>query len=103
MGQALRKTAAVGRRPVLHRARRSRERGALAETERETCEEQRCETIHEAGRDGGHGPDYAAPEQRLARSEAIADPAADHLEQEIGIGEGGEDEAELGVRQRELL
>ncbi|MHC2577069.1 hypothetical protein ACVMHR_001808 [Bradyrhizobium diazoefficiens] len=103
MGQALREATAVGRRPVLHRARRGRERRALAEAEREARDEQPGETVDEAGHDGRGRPDHAAPEQRLARAEMITDPAADHLEQEIRIGESGEDEAELGVRQAQLL
>jgi len=33
----------------------------------------------------------------------IADPAADHLEDQIGIGEGGKDQAELGVGEEKLF
>jgi len=87
----------------LHRARCRREGRALAEAEREARDEQCGKTVDEAGRDGRRRPDHAAPEQRLARPETIADPAADHLEQQIRIGEGREDEAELGVREAQLL
>ena len=73
----------------------SRPRRSRAARARRTARE----AAGEAGRDRGGGPDQAAARTASARPEAIADPAAEDLEQQIGIGEGGEHEAELGVRQ----
>ena len=56
-----------------------------------------------AGHDGRGRPDQAAPEQRPARTEMVSDPAADHLEQQIGIGKGREHQAKLGVAEMEFL
>src|SRR6266436_8756950 len=59
--------------------------------------------MHEAGHDGGARPDHAAPEQRPARPEAVTDPAADHLEQQIRIGEGRKHQAELRIGETQFL
>jgi hypothetical protein len=37
-----------------------------------------------------------------ARPEAVAHPTADHLEEQIGISEGGKDQAELRVAETEF-
>ena len=101
--QTLGEAPAVRRRPVLHRARCGWKRRALAEAERHARNEQRDEPGDKAGHDGRGRPDQAAPEQRPARTEMVADPAADHLEQEVGIGKGREHQAELGVGEMEFL
>ena len=66
-------------------------------------EEQRHETAGEAGQDGRRRPDQAAQEQRAPRTEAIADPAAEDLKEQIRIAERRLQEAELRVRQPELF
>src|ERR1700692_2918797 len=44
----------------------------------------------------------AAADQSPPCTEAITEPAAGHLEHEIGVAEGGEGQAQLGVRQSEF-
>ncbi len=58
------------------------------------------EALGESASAGGrHAPDQTAEEERAARPETIADPAAEHLKQQIGIGEGRKHKAKLGIRQ----
>ena len=45
----------------------------------------------------------AAGDQRAARAEAIADPAADDLEDQVGIGEGRKHQADLRFAKIEVL
>lgn len=103
MGEALGEATPVGGRPVLHGARRRRKGCSFAETKRDARNEQRQQAGHEAGRDGGERPDQPAPEQGLARPKAVSDPAADYLEQQIGIGKGREYQPELRVAQTEFF
>ena len=99
---ALREAAAAGLDPMLHGARRGRQRRADAKAHQHAPEEERGEPGGEAGQDGRARPDEAGDEERLARAEFVGGHAADDLEQQIGIGEGGEDEAGIGRGQAEL-
>jgi hypothetical protein len=102
VGDALRETALGGRCPVLHRAGGGGEGGAFANAHQHAHQEERHQPVDKAGQHRGQGPDHAAPEQRLAGAEAVAHPTAEHLENQIGIGEGREDQAQLGVAEAEL-
>jgi hypothetical protein len=84
------------------RARRGRKGGALAEAEGETRRQQRDEAARRTGHHRRGADDEAADAQRAAGAEAVAEPAADELEQRVRIGEGREDKAELGVAEAEL-
>ncbi len=102
MSDALRKPAARGGRPALHRARRYRKRRALTDTEQNAHEEEAGHSAGEPGQDRRAGPDQTAGEQRPARSESIAYPPPEHLEREIGVTEDREDQAILRGRQGQL-
>ena len=86
----------------LHRAGGDGKGRAFAEAEEDTDEEQRSETASESGQNRGPGPDHPADEQRASRTHSIAKPSAEHLKQDIRIGEGREDKSELRVRETEL-
>jgi hypothetical protein len=75
----------------------------FADPDQKTAEEQRHQTAGESGQDGRRRPDQAALEQCAPRAEAIADPAAEDLKEQIGIAERRLQEAELRVRQPELF
>ena len=103
VGDALREAAAAGLDPMLHGARRGRQRRADAEAHQHAPEEERGRSPGgETGQDGRARPDEAGDEERLARAEFVGGQAADDLEQQIGIGEGREDEAGIGGGQAEL-
>src|SRR5258707_15899130 len=59
--------------------------------------------MDKAGHDGCARPDHAAPEQRPARPEPVTDPTADHLEQQIRIGEGRKHQTKLRVAETQFL
>ena len=103
MRDALRKAAPYRTRPALHRARRHREGGALADAQHHAHEKQREESAGESRQDGRARPDQATDEERPPWTEAIADPPAEHLKQQIWIGERGEDKAKLKIIQPELV
>jgi len=100
--EALRDAALRSGRPVGHGAGGGRERGAFSQTEQHPRREHRRESAGEAGQDRRAGPHQRAEQQGAARAEAVAEPAADDLEHEIGIGEGGKHQAHLGVAEREF-
>ena len=103
VGDPLCEPSALDRRPALHRARRDRKRRAFADAEEHPHQEQRHEPAGEAGQDRRSCPDETAHEERPARPEAIPDPAAEHLKEQIRIRKCGKDEPELRVGERELL
>ena len=100
--EALREAAAIGRRPALHRSRRDRKRCAFADPEHHPHQKEHHQAAGGAGENCGGGPDHAADEEGQARAETIADPAAEHLEEQVRIAERGEDQPEPRVRQRQL-
>ena len=100
--EALCEAAAIGRRPALHRSRRDRKRCAFADPEHHPHQKEHHQAAGGAGENCGGGPDHAADEEGQARAETIADPAAEHLEEQVRIAERGEDQPEPRVRQRQL-
>src|SRR5205085_9027045 len=79
--EALREAAPRERRPVLHRTRGDRERGALAAADEHAAEKERRESAGDAGEDRRRRPDQSAEEQRAPRPESIPDPPTEDLEQ----------------------
>jgi len=103
VGQPLREPPASERRPVLHRARRDREGRAFADPDQKAAQEQRHQAARESGQDRRARPDEAAQKQGPPRPESIADPAAEDLEEEVGIPECRLQKAELDVREPQFL
>ena len=69
---------------------------------RRRTDEQRHQAAGKTGEDRRRRPDQPAQEQRAPGAEAVADPAAENLEDQVGIAERRLEEAELRVREREL-
>jgi len=100
--EALSETALLLAEPRRHGARCGRERSALAEAEHKAHDEQRDESAHQAGRQGRRGPQDGANEKRASRSEFVADPAADDLEQRVGKTKGAERAPKLRIVEAEI-
>nr|WP_256579050.1 hypothetical protein [Pseudomonas sp. VI4.1] len=56
-----------------------------AEAEQHTGDDQRDEAASQAGQHGSAGPDQPAHHQRALGAEPVADPAADDLEDQVGV------------------
>jgi len=100
---ALREAAFAGGNPTLLSACRSREGGAFAEAEQDAGEKERDETVDQAGQNRRDRPDDAAPEESLARSKFVADPAANNLEEKIRPRESGKYETEFGMAEAQIF
>jgi hypothetical protein len=81
---------------------RHRERRAFTDAHQEPAEEQRGQAAGKSRQDRRGGPDEAAQEQRPARTEAVADPAAEDLENQVRVAERRLQKTKLGVGEREL-
>src|ERR1043166_741241 len=101
--EALREAAARGRRPALHRARRDRERRALADAEHQPHEVQRHQAAGQAGQDRRGRPDQPADKQRPPRAPLVANPAAQNLKHRVRDAEGADHLPELAVGEAEIL
>src|SRR6185437_14013868 len=96
-------TPVAFRDPARHGARRGRKRRSLADAEQEAHAAQREGAGHRAGQHGGGAHDEPTEAQHATRAEAVAEPAADELEDGVGQREGAEGDAELLLRQMEVL
>ena len=103
VGDALHEAAFAPRIPKLHRARRAGECAGFADAEQEAQHDERGRAERQAGRGGHDRPIGDDGSQHAARAEAIAQPAARHLEQRIGPDEGGEDVAHRDIVEAEFL
>src|ERR1700687_5320119 len=103
MGNALSESAFSFRCPVRHSSRRSGKSGAFSKPEHDPSDEHAGEAAHKSREQGCSGPDYRRDSQGPARSEAIAYPSSNDLEDQIGIRECGENKADLGVCEVKFL
>ena len=88
---------------ALHRARRHRKRRAFADAQHHAHEKQRHEPAGQAGENRRRRPDQAAGEQRPPRTEAIADPSAEDLKEDVRVSERRRDVSPLRRRQVQFL
>ncbi len=87
MRNALGHAAFILSHPRRHRARGGGEGGAFAQTQQQSRRDKRREAACETRQRGRHRPDKGTENQRALGPEAVADPAADELEQHIRIRE----------------
>jgi hypothetical protein len=102
VGDALGETPIAFGHPCRHRARCGGERGAFANPKREPGGKQADQSADRTSGRCRRAHDQPAHEQRPARTEPVADIAADQLEQRIGIGERRKNQAEFGVAQPQV-
>src|SRR3954465_14919832 len=102
MCDALRETTLGWRARVRHATRTSRKRRTFAKTQQHARREQRHQSACETSQYCRARPNYPADEQGTPSTEAVAEPAAAHLEHQIGIRKGRKNEADLHVAQTEF-
>lgn len=99
---ALGESAALLGKPHGHSAGSGGKRGAFAQAENESSGEERSETAHRTGDDGGHGNYRTAKREGKSRAETVAYPATDDLENRVENGEGRKNETNLRVAKMKI-
>ena len=103
MGYSLREAALAFDGPVGHGASCGGEGCAFSEAEHHAGGEHGGEAASESGEESCYSPDDGGDGEGEAGTVAIADRSTNDLEDQIRVGEGGEDESDLGAGEMELV